>query len=72
MSNLQYIMNAKGIATAVVIPMVEWKKIQAQLGNPDLPAWQKDELDKRLKFLTDHPEALQDFNVAMKEIEDEL
>ena len=72
MSNLQYLMNGKGVATAVVIPILEWQKIQEQLGNPDIPAWQKEELDKRLKFFADHPNDFEDFNVAMKQIEDEL
>ncbi len=72
MSELQYLTNRKGIATAVVIPILEWQKIQEQLGNPDIPIWQKDELDKRLKFLEDHPNNLEDFNIAMKQIEDEL
>jgi hypothetical protein len=72
MANLQYLMNGKGVTTAVVIPILEWQKIQEQLGSPDIPIWQKDELDKRLKFLAEHPNDLEDFDFAMKQIEDEL
>ncbi len=65
-------MNGKGVATAVVIPILEWEKILQQLGNSDIPAWQKTELDKRLKYLSENPNHLKDFNLAMKQIEDEL
>jgi hypothetical protein len=72
MSDLQYLMNGKGVATAVVVPILEWEKILQQLGNSDIPAWQKTELDKRLKYLAENPNHLEDFNLAMKQIEDEL
>ncbi len=72
MSDLQYLMNGKGVATAVVVPILEWEKILQQLGNSDIPAWQKTELDKRLKYLSENPNHLEDFNLAMKQIEDEL
>jgi len=72
MSKLQYLMNGKGVATAIVIPILEWQKIQNQLGKSELPQWQKRELDKRLKFLSEHPGDVEDFNSAIRQIEDDL
>ncbi|GAA4467063.1 hypothetical protein GCM10023093_22220 [Nemorincola caseinilytica] len=55
--SLQYIADGSGRPTAVIIPIDEWNKIREK--HPDietiegeLPQWQKDVIDPRLKKAT--------------------
>lgn len=77
--SLQYISDSNGIPTGVFIPLNEWENIknkydglEEDLTNPNLPAWQKKELDKRIEDYNKSPNNVQDFDEAMNEIESEL
>jgi hypothetical protein len=62
-----------GHATAVVIPIEEWKEILDK--HPDvaafeggLPQWQKDLLDHRLEMIKNHPERLRPIDELFEEL----
>jgi hypothetical protein len=58
---LQYITNEQGETTAVIIPIAAWLGITNRLAempkeDSDLPQWQKDVLDERMKFINNPAE----------------
>lgn len=48
------------------------KSIQQEATNEDIPQWQKDILDERLKEHKENPDTALDFNQAMNDIEKDL
>jgi len=60
---LQYIADNSGHPTAVIIPINEWNGIRAKYTDVEnlegeLPDWQKDLIDTRLKEIADDPSCL--------------
>jgi hypothetical protein len=70
-SHIQYLHDNSGKPTAVLIPINDWKNIEAQVLSDDIPQWQKKLLDERLKLARKHPKQLLDFDTAMLELENE-
>jgi len=60
---LQYIADGSGRPMAVIIPIDEWNGIRdkhpdVEKFEGDLPQWQKDLIDERLKKVSDNPDYL--------------
>ena len=75
--NLQYISDSTGKTTGVFIPISEWNELKAKYKGIDqeqidIPAWQIQEVRKRLDDYKDNPEQALDFNTAMDDIEKDL
>lgn len=75
--NLQYISDSTGKTTGVFIPISEWNELKAKYKGIDqeqidIPAWQIQEVRKRLDDYRNNPEQALDFNTAMDDIEKDL
>ena len=75
--NLQYISDSTGKTTGVFIPISEWNELKAKYKGIDqeqidIPAWQMQEVRKRLDDYNNNPKQALDFNMAMDDIEKEL
>jgi hypothetical protein len=75
--NLQYISDSTGKTTGVFIPISEWNELKAKYKGIDqeqidIPAWQMQEVRKRLDDYNNNPKQALDFNMAMDEIEKDL
>ena len=75
--NLQYILDSTGKTTGVFIPISEWNELKSKYKGIDqeqidIPAWQMDEVRKRLVDYKNNPEQSVDFDVAMDDIEKDL
>lgn len=75
--NLQYISDSTGKTTGVFIPISEWNELKAKYKGIDqeqidIPAWQMQEVRKRLDDYKNNPEQALDFNTAMDDIEKDL
>jgi hypothetical protein len=75
--NLQYISDSTGKTTGVFIPISEWNELKAKYKGIDqeqidIPAWQIQEVRKRLDDYKNNPEQALDFNTAMDDIEKDL
>jgi hypothetical protein len=73
---LQYITNEHGETTAVIIPIEDWLGITNRLAeipqeNGDLPPWQKEILDERMKFMRENPDCFVPLDDFLKEMEEE-
>lgn len=73
---LQYILDFNGTTTAVIVPIEEWNKITEKFSDvEDLPQWQKNIIDQRLKTYKKHPERgmpVEQFFEQMDKDEDEV
>lgn len=73
---LQYIQDANGATTAVIVPIEEWNKITEKFSNvEELPDWQKKIIDHRLELYRKHPERaipIEDFFAQMDNENDEV
>ena len=75
--NLQYISDSTGKTTGVFIPISEWNELKAKYKGIDqeqidIPAWQMQEVRKRLDDYNNNPKQALDFNTAMDDIEKDL
>ena len=75
--NLQYISDSTGKTTGVFIPISEWNELKAKYKGIDqeqidIPAWQMQEVRKRLDDYNNNPKQALDFNMAMDDIEKDL
>ena len=75
--NLQYISDSTGKTTGVFIPISEWNELKAKYKGIDqeqidIPAWEIQEVRKRLDDYKNNPEQALDFNTAMDDIEKDL
>ncbi len=74
---LQYISDSTGKTTGVFIPISEWNELKAKYKGIDqeqidIPAWQIQEVRKRLDDFKKNPEQALDFDMAMSDIEKDL
>jgi guanylate kinase len=72
--NLQYISDNTGKTTGVFIPISEWNELKSKYKGIeqeqiDIPAWQMEEVRKRLEDYRNEPEQALDFDTAMDDIE---
>lgn len=73
--NLQYISDNTGKTTGVFIPIAEWNELKSKykdIEQLNIPAWQMEEVHKRLNDHKNNPAQALDFNAAMKGIEKDL
>jgi len=73
--NLQYISDNTGKTTGVFIPISEWNELKNKykdIEQIDIPAWQIEEVRKRLDDYKNNPERALDFDTAMDDIEKDL
>ncbi len=75
--NLQYISDSTGKTTGVFIPISEWNELKAKYKGIDqeqidIPAWQMQEVRKRLDDYKKNPEQALDFDTAISDIEKDL
>ncbi len=75
--SLQYISDSTGKTTGVFIPIAEWNELKNKYKGIDqeqinVPAWQTDEVRKRLAQYDNNPEQAVDFDTAIDNIEKEL
>ena len=73
---LQYITNSSGYPTAVIIPIDEWKVMRDKYPNlenieGELPQWQKDLIDVRLKEIADDPSCLHPIEDLFKDLDND-
>jgi hypothetical protein len=71
---LQYISDDSGHKTAVIIPIEQWNIIKTEYPDiesieGDLPQWQKDLIDVRLKKIADNPECLRPIEELFEELD---
>ena len=74
---LQYISDSTGKTTGVFIPITEWNELKSKYKGIDqeqidIPAWQMDEVRKRLDEYKNNPNQAMDFDAALDDIEKEL
>lgn len=70
---LQVIQDGQGRDTGVFIPMEDWTLIKKQYPdietiNADLPQWEKDLIDQRLKDINQNPERLKQGGNLIQEL----
>lgn len=75
--NLQYISDNTGKTTGVFIPISEWNELKSKYKGIDqeqidIPAWQMEEVRKRLQDYRNEPGQALDFDAAMEDIEKDL
>ncbi len=75
--NLQYISDNTGKTTGVFIPISEWNELKSKYKGIDqeqidIPAWQMEEVRKRLQDYRNEPGQALDFDAAMDDIEKDL
>lgn len=72
--SLQYIADRAGNPTAVIIPIDDWNGIrnkypEVEAIEGDLPTWQKELLDARLKKINEDPDCLRPINELLDELD---
>ncbi len=75
--NLQYISDNTGKTTGVFIPISEWNELKSKYEGIEqeqieIPAWQIDEVRKRLQNYKNESGQALDFDTAMDDIENGL
>lgn len=75
--SLQFIADSTGKTTGVFIPIKEWNKIKSKYkgieqDEIDIPQWQMNEVNKRMKAYENNPDSAMDFDKALDDIEKEL
>ena len=70
--NLQYISDDDGNKTSVIIPIDKWNKLLQDLfvnKIDEIPEWQKEEVNHRMKELEEQPETAIDFDKMLLRIQ---
>ena len=71
--SLQYLADNSGDKMAVIIPINDWTEMKRKYPEVesiegDLPKWQQDLIDSRLKMIADHPERLRPIEELFEEL----
>ncbi len=72
--SVNYVSNGEGETIAVQIAISDWEKIKDKYHDvdaldTDLPDWQKNLIDKRLKAIEDDPGSIQDIRGLFEELD---
>jgi hypothetical protein len=72
--SVNYVSNGEGETIAVQIAISDWEKIKDKYLDvddldTDLPDWQKELIDKRLKLIEDDPGSVQDIKGLFEELD---
>ena len=75
--SVNYVSDSLGETIAVQIPISDWKKIKNKYPDVDdlshdLPQWQKDMIDYRLKAIEQNPDSIQDIEGLFAELDKEI
>ena len=75
--SVNYLSDSAGETIAVQISIDDWKKIKNKYPDVDdidgdLPQWQKDMIDKRLKAIEDDPQSIMDIEGLFEELDKEI
>ncbi len=75
--SLNYLSDSAGETIAVQIPIDDWKKIKNKYPDVDdlegdLPQWQKDMIDRRLKIIENDPQSILDIEGLFDELDKEI
>lgn len=74
---VNYVSDSVGETIAVQIPINDWKKIKDKYPDVDdldgdLPQWQKDMIDRRMKAIEDDPASVMDIEGLFDELDKEI
>ncbi len=74
---VNYVSDSQGETIAIQIPISDWKKIKNKYPdvddlNHDLPQWQKDLIDRRLKAIDEDPDSIKDIEGLFEELDKEI
>jgi hypothetical protein len=72
--SVNYVSDSLGETIAVQISIGDWEKIKNKYPDVDdidgdIPQWQKDMIDKRLKAIKDNPDSIEDIEGLFKELD---
>lgn len=72
--SVQYLSDEKGHVIAVQVPIKEWEMIKSKYPdvidiNVELPQWQKDIIDARLRDLQDNPDRIKAISELFEELD---
>ncbi len=75
--SVNYVSDSSGETIAIQIPIDDWKKIKNKYPDVDdidgdIPQWQKDMIDKRLKVIEDNPDSVQDIEGLFEELDKDM
>ncbi len=75
--SVNYLSDSAGETIAVQISIDDWKKIKNKYPDVDdlegdLPQWQKDMIDRRLKAIENDPASIMDIDGLFKELDKEI
>ena len=76
MMSVQYISDNTGHTTAVIIPIEDWNEIRNKYPDVEtiegeLPQWQKDLIDSRLKTIQNNPDSLRPIEEFFEELDND-
>jgi len=74
---VNYLSDSAGETIAVQIPIDDWKKIKNKYPDVDdidgdLPQWQKDMIDRRMKAMEEDPQSILDIDGLFEELDKEI
>ncbi len=74
---VNYVSDSVGDTIAVQIPISDWKKIKDKYPDVDdldgdLPQWQKDMIDQRMKAIADDPDSVMGIEGLFDELDKEI
>jgi hypothetical protein len=75
--SVNYVSDSAGETIAVQISINDWKRIKNKYPDidsldTDIPQWQKDLIDRRLKSIEEHPESVKDIEGLFEELDKEI
>jgi hypothetical protein len=75
--SVNYVSDSSGKKIAVQIPITDWQEIKNRYPDIDnieseLPQWQKNIIDKRLKEIENNPASVQDIEGLFEELDKEI
>ncbi len=74
--SLQYVSDNNGQTTAVLISIEDWQELRKRHPDVDsmegeLPQWQKDIIDERMRLLKEHPDQVTSMEDFLAELDKE-
>lgn len=69
--NPQFTYDSKGNAVGVFLPIEDWLLLKKNIPEDELPQWQKDIIDQRLKAIAENPLSLRPIEELYEELDAE-